>query len=1135
MGIITLKNVRASSDITVNLRLKDGGMYIAWTSLTDIKAYVFSDAQRAIAGRCEISIDGNDNTVLVCTYSATKPQYLGVNSIVVRAKYDGRVKTYDRPAFNIVPRTFSSAGDVTLDDPTVDLELVVADVSSSLLDMAIALAFKAVDEWDKATITQRGPDGKSAYDVAVDNGFVGTEDEWLETLVGPEGPRGKTGPAGVTSAEVIVDESTGEPHGEITIINGLLRLVLSGIKGEPGQTGATGEVGPIGPIGPVGPAGPVGVSSAVVSVGSSSGKPSANASLQNGVLRIDFDGLKGQTGEPGPEGPTGPRGEEGERGPAGVTSVVIRVNDTSGTPSASASINNGVLTIILDGIKGEQGNTGVSVDFPITIVNNRYEGGADKAWSAEQGKLLSEEVDVSEYVGITPLSVTPETRVNPDGTIEGNHNTVSVYKYAVTGGKECAFSAHMSKNFTLYVLFWYDSEDNFISKENYRGSSSQVTDYDQQTVTAPVNAAYARMNVQTIFADRAKFYSYAKILMRDIYEMAVMKDDVVDSLSSTSTDDPLAANQGRLLKEHIDASVAEVKDVLTHSTIESLAPDQTENGGYYSTDGTFIEGTYYKVQGYNVENGKRYMFSGTMPETVTVNFVTFWGEDDTFLSAAPYKGSMSADVTYVDQMLALPEGTTQIKLNIPVINASTFALKSVEDEGYYDLGEMDENINDLEGRVATIEDEIDETGAGEFIYKVIGKNLINKDDLLTGWTWSADNEYFQRPEGIMSNKLVLSPGTYTIQGVRAYAVDTARICWFDDRDRFIRADKINIDANDVGTYQVKCTSDFYYVRYARLVLQYGSNRPFNPAAAQFEKGSTATEFEACQVRKGPDPSFGKTPKHVLLSGASIGMVANGWFEDACERIGCTHHNVSVSGESIKDAANKLWRGTLFAEGEFENTDVVVLSHVHNQNVASENSTGILQSTVEEYEARCYNASGVLQEGVTPDPTNPSDYVIPLTSSKVTESYAAGFDYFLKKYAAMCYACKNDPNSRWYGTKSGKPFNVIICSYWHDARTVYNAAAKTLCERHGALFCDFAGQVGFSYHQTDPTDPNSIRQSALYCNNAAYGGGSDTETLTIDGVQYTGMGWHPTRDPNSYLTKKLGKILSEKIEIATTDD
>lgn len=30
-----------------------------------------------------------------------------------------------------------------------------------------------------------GPAGDSAYDIAVDNGFVGTESEWLDSLVGP--------------------------------------------------------------------------------------------------------------------------------------------------------------------------------------------------------------------------------------------------------------------------------------------------------------------------------------------------------------------------------------------------------------------------------------------------------------------------------------------------------------------------------------------------------------------------------------------------------------------------------------------------------------------------------------------------------------------------------------------------------------------------------------------------------------------------------------------------------------------------------------------------------------------------------------------------------------------------------------
>lgn len=51
------------------------------------------------------------------------------------------------------------------------------------------------------TITRRsgggvGLRGYSAYEVAVLDGFVGTEDDWLASLVGPEGPEGPQGPEG---------------------------------------------------------------------------------------------------------------------------------------------------------------------------------------------------------------------------------------------------------------------------------------------------------------------------------------------------------------------------------------------------------------------------------------------------------------------------------------------------------------------------------------------------------------------------------------------------------------------------------------------------------------------------------------------------------------------------------------------------------------------------------------------------------------------------------------------------------------------------------------------------------------------------------------------------------------------------
>ncbi len=54
-----------------------------------------------------------------------------------------------------------------------------------------------------------GKDGKSAYEIAVDNGFVGTEVEWLESLKGQDGQNGKDGSV-VTGSSIGVDGINGK-------------------------------------------------------------------------------------------------------------------------------------------------------------------------------------------------------------------------------------------------------------------------------------------------------------------------------------------------------------------------------------------------------------------------------------------------------------------------------------------------------------------------------------------------------------------------------------------------------------------------------------------------------------------------------------------------------------------------------------------------------------------------------------------------------------------------------------------------------------------------------------------------------------------------------------------------------------
>lgn len=82
-------------------------------------------------------------------------------------------------------------------------------------------------QWLESLQGQDGNDGKSAYQVAVDEGYTGTEAQWLESLKGAKGDKGDTGETGATG-----------PQGE------------QGIQGIQGETGTKGDKGDKGDTGP---------------------------------------------------------------------------------------------------------------------------------------------------------------------------------------------------------------------------------------------------------------------------------------------------------------------------------------------------------------------------------------------------------------------------------------------------------------------------------------------------------------------------------------------------------------------------------------------------------------------------------------------------------------------------------------------------------------------------------------------------------------------------------------------------------------------------------------------------------------------------------------------------------------------
>ncbi len=78
-----------------------------------------------------------------------------------------------------------------------------------------------------------GAAGKSAYEIAVDEGFDGTEAAWLESLKGETGARGGIGPDGKSAYEVAVKEG----------FEGDEQEWLDSLKGDSGQPGKDGAPG----------------------------------------------------------------------------------------------------------------------------------------------------------------------------------------------------------------------------------------------------------------------------------------------------------------------------------------------------------------------------------------------------------------------------------------------------------------------------------------------------------------------------------------------------------------------------------------------------------------------------------------------------------------------------------------------------------------------------------------------------------------------------------------------------------------------------------------------------------------------------------------------------------------------------
>ena len=229
-------------------------------------------------------------------------------------------------------------------------------------------------------------------------------------------------------------------------------------------------------------------------------------------------------------------------------------------------------------------------------------------------------------------------------------------------------------------------------------------------------------------------------------------------------------------------------------------------------------------------------------------------------------------------------------------------------------------------------------------------------------------------------------------------------------------------------------------------------------------------------------------KRVMLSGASINQY-NGYFEYAMDVLGLDYINISVAGVNIFHLCYEL-----YAKGaNYSDVDLLILSHTHDFDVSA------LPLRLEGYSPTDYESDVVLGEFIK----TASHYTGSLVGVdgiySADEMYAIGYDYAIKKWSELCFNLKG---KNGYDSLLGKPCQIILYTYWHDARPVFNSAIRRLSKKWGLPLIKDDENIGFTKDRVHPITKQQM--SRLYCNGIPW-----QAEIDVDGVRY---GFHPSGFP-----------------------
>lgn len=455
----------------------------------------------------------------------------------------------------------------------------------------------------------QGPAGKDAYQQALDNGFIGTIDEWFESYRGKRGKPGYNGQPGAGGKDlyqmmveagyegsreeflkiyfrIINGEFTGGPiNGDITVVEG-----PPGPKGKDGINGRDGKDGTNGVNGRDGLPGIDGINGK----DGAPGKSNYELALEDGFVGTLTDYLQSIKGEDGRDGKdlyqialdTGFNGTEadfldymrpkdGKNGKDGesVYKLAQRVDNFTGTElefldslkgtdgldgAPGKSAYERAVELMVDSVIKKSHNGGVSVDGttgnPDTFKTeeewleslqgiNGQDGGDIYDLAVELGYTGSREEFLASAMG--PQG--PAGPAGKDGTngidgINGRDGRDGIDGRDGQDGKDAEIDSINILNIKNQSM-----DETTMTFDGGSGSQPQAGEY-----IPPYLSMKKGVNEIKIVSPNTLSGNYILTLPQESGTLLTAGNLTIDNLNSTLTDKALSANQGRILKTFID-------------------------------------------------------------------------------------------------------------------------------------------------------------------------------------------------------------------------------------------------------------------------------------------------------------------------------------------------------------------------------------------------------------------------------------------------------------------------------------------------------------------------------------------------------------------------------------------------------